>query len=212
MLKLSRNHFVDSGFMIHGEHLTVDLIQKVLVLKNMSETTIAHKLSQSHITVDGTARQKVKLAAQLFSNSVSSAMKFLGEKGLLDGQKWQLCSKLLKIINDWFDLFNIRVKEHDSRVFRKAFGLNLEKQSVILNQVSQLMEDIHVGNHRTKLPFQKGVLISNQSLIDLQEFLPNKYGLTYILTYCLNQDALSHVISACALHPPSINQCCNMYL
>jgi len=40
-------------------------------------------VSERHISLEGPTRINVKLAAQVFSNTVAKAIAFLGEKGLL---------------------------------------------------------------------------------------------------------------------------------
>lgn len=193
LLKLARNHLVDKGFIVNGVHIDVNPIQELLTLQ--TEVTVAHRLSSAHICVTGTARQKVKLAAQLFSNSVSMALKYLGDNGLLKSSNWEECSSLLKLFNDWFDLFNVRAKQIDSRDTKKAFGCSIHKQREIIESMSNLIESMHVQGHKSLLPFQKGIILSNNSLLGFYEFLTSKFNMKYILTYRLNQDVLENFFS-----------------
>lgn len=135
--KLARNHFIDKGFVINDVHINVNPIQELLTLK--TEVTVAHKPSAAHIYVTGTARQKVRLAAQLFSNSVACALRFLGDNGLLKSPNWKECSDLVSTFNTWFDVFNLRVKQEDSRDTKKAFGPSMEKQKHVLTSMSNII-------------------------------------------------------------------------
>lgn len=65
LLKLLRNHFIDSGFHINGHFITSATLEKLLQI-NSADLKIAFKLSRNHLDVQGTQRQNVKLATQIF--------------------------------------------------------------------------------------------------------------------------------------------------
>nr|CAI5852583.1 unnamed protein product [Callosobruchus analis] len=58
-------------------------VQKLIVLLNMStsELTLAHKLTEQHLHLNGSMRQRVRPAALLLSNTIAKAMKYCGENG-----------------------------------------------------------------------------------------------------------------------------------
>ena len=49
---------------------------------------------------------------------------------------------------------------------------------------------MRVRNKASLLPFQNGILVSTNALSLLYEELKNTYGISYLLTYRLNQDVL----------------------
>jgi len=51
-------------------------------------------ISNMHISLEGPTRMNVKLAAQVFSNTVAKAITFLGEKGLLKTNNWKDVSNI----------------------------------------------------------------------------------------------------------------------
>lgn len=51
---------------------------------------------------------------------------------------------------------NSRVPRQDTRDRLHAYGLALEKQNIILNNMSQMMSEIRVIGKKSMLPFQKG--------------------------------------------------------
>lgn len=72
MLKIIRNHYVDSGFIIDDKEINKTVIEDVLSCTNEnSDLSIAFKISMDHLIVKDARRQKVKLAAKLFSYTVS---------------------------------------------------------------------------------------------------------------------------------------------
>lgn len=193
LLKLIRNHFIDTGFKYKDKLMNKFFIERLLHVSN-SELTIAHKISQYHLDVKGTERQKVRPAAQLFSNTVSKAIAFCGAKKIITENGWQETAELVKLINDWFDLFNSRCK-YGSHVGLHAFGVEIENQISLLKSVSELISSIKVGRHQKLIPFQKGILLSNESLIQMYNYLHEVYNVEYILTNRLNQDVLENFFS-----------------
>lgn len=57
------------------------------------------------------------------------------------------------------------------------------------------VKETRIGKHKTLLPFQKGIIVSNTSLQQLLSYLQEQYDtfdfpITYLITYRLNQDLL----------------------
>lgn len=75
---------------------------------------------------------------------------------------------------------------------KKAFGLSLNLQTSILDKMTLNMTNLRVKGKTGLLPFQRGVLITNNSLKLLFEDLKIRYNIKYILTYRLNQDVLEN--------------------
>lgn len=190
LLKLARNHFVDHGFHINGKSIDKSSLEMLLTASN-TELTIAHKLTRYHLDLKGSERQRVLPAAQLFSNTVSKAIEYRGEKDYYkdEGNDWKKCSEIIKLFNDWFDLFNAKSK-YGCHSGCNAFGVDKENQIALLNNITPVVSATTVGKHKALIPFQKGILLSNSSLIQMYEYMASKYDMEYILTYRLNQDVL----------------------
>lgn len=194
LLKLARNHFVDKGFIVCGnEHINKTCLEEVLK-KQEADLKIAFKLSNEHLYVTNRNKQNVKLAAQLFSNSNASALKYYGEKGLLTSNNWKDTSEVLKLFNDWFDILNSSVP-YSPHQEKTAFGININVQSKVLDEMNIFIEDMLVYGHKKILPFQDGIIISNKSLLGLFHYLKNTYNIEYLLTAKLNQDVLENFFS-----------------
>lgn len=71
LIKLIRNNFVDYGFVINGKEINVQIIDKLLEFTGTSEVSIAHKITNATVHVQGAQRQKVKYATKLFSKTIS---------------------------------------------------------------------------------------------------------------------------------------------
>lgn len=196
MIKLLRNHFLDTGFVLNDKFITskpiVDLLQNTQNL----DLNIAHKINTDFLTVKGAQRQKVKLATKLFSHTVSKAISRLGILGIFKTENnWLECSELLKVTNDWFDVFNSKVPQSDSRARVKAYGLALPDQNEILDKMEETMYNLKKVGSNTLLPFQRGIIISIRSLKQLFIDMKEDFNIKYLLTYHLNQDPLEGLFS-----------------
>lgn len=61
--------------------------------------------------------------------------------------------------------------------------------------MSQMKSDILVVGRKSLLPFQKGILISNGSLLGLYNHISERFSMTHVLSYRLNQDVLEKIFS-----------------
>ncbi|CAD7085347.1 unnamed protein product [Hermetia illucens] len=194
LIKLLRNHFIDQGFELQGNTITKDLVQKLLCLTS-EELSITHKISAGNLNLRGAERQKVKLATKLFSYTVSMALSRAGTLGFLEDEPWMQGSEFFKLVNDWFDVLNVRVPSADYRERTKAFGLAIDRQIKILTDMTQTMRKLRVRGKTLLLPFQKGIIQTNNALVQLFDQLQQNCGTKYILTHRLNQDVLENFFS-----------------
>lgn len=178
LLKLIRNHFVDEGFIINGKEINKCLVEAVLDVTSVSELRITHKMTKEKLNVTGAQRQRVKFASKLFSHTISKAIDRCGTLGHLSpDMNWsecadffkQVCSTtkifisclfypylLLLQVNDWFDVFNVNMAAPDARNRNKAYGLSIEEQNQIIDDMSTTIFDLRVKGRKHLLPFQTG--------------------------------------------------------
>lgn len=99
LLKLIRNNFVDYGFMIDGKVINKSVIEELLGKTNeKSELSIAYKISTENLMVKNAGRQKVKLAAKLFSHTVAQAIKRATILGELESVNALECSEFFELV------------------------------------------------------------------------------------------------------------------
>ncbi len=155
----------------------------------------------------GTERQRVKFAVQLLSGTVAKALTFLGNHGDIKSKNWSPTADFIQLINDWFDIFNLSIKI-DSAGKRHAFQ-KYDKQLETISKITKTIKCLRVSGKF--LRFQKGILISCQSLETLYSSLHERFGMSYIMTRRLNQDILEHFFSVirqmgrCHDHPTSLS-------
>ncbi|KAI8122775.1 Transposable element P transposase [Lucilia cuprina] len=91
LIKLLRNHFIDSGFIINNKEVKKDVILNLLSLQ-FNDLKITHKISAHNLNVVGVERQKVKLATKLFSHTVAQSITRAASLGHLQDQNWSECT------------------------------------------------------------------------------------------------------------------------
>jgi len=96
------------------------------------------------------------------------------------------------LVNDWFDLLNsINLYGNNTT----AYGEDIKKQNETLDKMDNFIKEMRVHGKRSLMQFQKGILLTNQSLRNLYQDMKENFGLTYILTRRLNQDVLENLFS-----------------
>lgn len=194
LIKLIRNNLLDSGFTLDGKgerNVTSSSINEI-IMRSVRDLKTTFKLSEKHIEVEGARRMNVRLAAQLLSETTATTLNFFGEQGLLKSKDWETTSSFILLADKWFDLFNSRVPLDREKSSRHGYGKNLEKQNETLTQMIQTIQKMRVRGKNFLYQFQKGIIMSSKSLNKLYEMLNEKYNVTYLLTYRLNQDCLEH--------------------
>lgn len=193
MIKLIRNNFLDSGFYLHDGSFISDSCIREMMTASKTEYGLAYKLNEMHVNVWGQQRQRVKYAVQLLSKTCSSSLKYLGERGLLKSRYWKETAAFISLVDEWFDVLNSSHK-FGAKQSLNAFGINLDDQSSVLHRMIDVMTSMRVKNPLSKglYKFQKGVILSSQSLLGLYKMLQESFNLEYILTRNLNQDSLEH--------------------
>lgn len=197
-LKLIRNWLIDTGFNLNDTKISIKPLETLLKLDN-NEIKMCQKLTKDHLECTGPQRQNVKKAAEILSNSVSRAIEYLLKTKVLslteeEEYEYQETGAFIKIVNDWFDIFNSGKKDYLIPT-KCAFGTNLTEQIAALDQMYTAINDMSCIGKSCNQVFQKAILISIKSLKDLFFDLKYKFDIEYILTQKLNQDCLENFFS-----------------
>ena len=173
MLKLCRNHVLDDGITIDQDTKITKQDFENILLKDNGELKICYKIKvETHLDCIGSARQRVRPAAQLLSHSTATAMKCL----FPDKEKQ---ANWVQTVNDWFDVCNSRLRL-DKKKLSCAFGIHYEEQEAALIKMYKATEKMRVGKHKNIIPFQRGILVGIQSLLQMFQTLKNQYSAEYI--------------------------------
>ena len=205
MLKLLRNHCFDNGFEIPASdgkrimdgppvQLNKDHFQE-LVEKN--EIKVAFKLTQFHIDVQSSERQRVRPAAQTFSHSVACAMIYGKSPHDPDYHNALTRSYFIQVVNDWFDVMNSRFVGDFRNKLKVPLGYNEDctrEQLDALGKMEEVLKKlkVHSTGHQDWI---KGILANIHSTIALYRDLVINGPFKYVITSRVNQDALENVFS-----------------
>jgi len=190
LLKLLRNHTVDSGvYFPNGQKLEKSLFQDLL-RKQKTEFCLTPKLTHKHIYLRGKQRQNVGTAFQLFDTTVSKAIRLL-----IPGNVTQ--SNFIELVSDYSQLANVRTSKPNADPTKSAYGMNLKEQDEVINAMFHTFQSITIGprKRRTYAPFQKGMLMHITSMRQLYLDLNKEHGVEYIIPSRLNQDHLENLFS-----------------
>lgn len=186
MLKLLRNHLIDEGFQLcDGKTVKTDVFEKIISSQS-NDLKYAHKVTPNHLLVKGPERQNVRMAAELLSGTMASAIGYL-----LENQEH--AQHFVQTINDGFDVLNSRCP-NDVNPIKCAYGINFEEQEAALEKLQNLCSSMRAIGKKGLLPFQKGFLISIQSARGLFQDLKTE-GYTYLMTSRCNQDVIESYFS-----------------
>lgn len=186
LLKLLRNHLLDEGYELSdGKLVKKDVLEKV-VSSESNDLKFVHKVTPNHFLLKGTERQNVRKAAELLSGTMASAIGYLCEN-----QEHVKC--FLQTVNDGFDVLNSRTPMHPNKL-KSGYGMFQNEQNEALTKLYDLCSSMRVAGKKNLLPFQKGFLISINSIKGLYSDLKNE-GYLYLMTSRCNQDVLEGYFS-----------------
>lgn len=122
--------------------------------------------------------------------NTSKSLLWAGDRKLLGDISYKPLSILIELINEWFDIHNSKA-QYGVHQGVNAYGTNLDKQSNVLNSMSEVFKELRVRTHTF---FQKGLLLSIASLKSILPYLLNKYNnkfkIEYLITRRFNQDII----------------------
>ncbi|SPP90144.1 blast:Transposable element P transposase [Drosophila guanche] len=195
LIKLVRDQYVDSGLIINGKRLTKSTVQQTISHCAKPDVSMSFNITDNHLNIGPLAKQNIKLATQLFSNTTGSFIRRCNALGY-NVQNASETADLFKIINDWFAVFNSKSSTSNSIEPTQPYGKQIEIQRGILAKMSEIMSSEILGVGAHSLPFQKGILVNNASLEGLYCYLSEKYEMQYIFTSRLSQDIVENFFIA----------------
>ena len=189
LLKSARNFLEKCDVVIpeYDEPAKWSHLQQFHELEVKRSYKFAPRVGENHIyNLRFGNRMKVKLAAQVLSNSVSSAMDYLVTTGDLDSGA-VATSTYLKKFNDLFDCLNSSLSSDDV-FYRRPLKCGSDT-SEFLKSSYKWLEGLEKLNRGRKPKFISGWMSSIKSVLGISEYL-NSNGFKYLATRRLCQDPL----------------------
>lgn len=148
------------------------------------------KLTSKHITCKGPDRQSVPLATQLLSHTVATSLR----RYQSNDPNAQKLADLIDLINNWMDVMNSR-NLNEPLPLKKPIGEDFLVQFNVLDEMARRISAIKCVDRNTLMPFQKGIIISISSTKELFKDMTENFGIEFMMTKKLNQDALENFFS-----------------
>lgn len=125
LLKLLRNWFIDGGFLLpDGTDLNQSWIRKLL--QSNTEISPLFKVSIHHLEVQGSERQNVRKASELFSRTVAKSL----TRHFPNNVEVSKLANFIELVNNWFDIMNSY--SINGKGYKMPYGIELCKQDEIL--------------------------------------------------------------------------------
>lgn len=203
LIKSIRNNLMNENISFEtecGQNLIASW-QDIQLLFNIDSKSTTYratpKLTYKHIHPNNFQKMRVKLATQIFSRSVSNAMKAAIISGELNTSTAQGTTIFIQLINDLFDSFNSKVLNDPNplkcaiSVFNNNVLSNIEKCVTSAKTFKVYKKD---GQVKQNIYCFKGIVLTMKATIMLWNDLKfeNK---KYLLTNRLQQDPIENLFS-----------------
>lgn len=193
LLKSTRNNFLTYNFKIGDSYTDIKYLQEFYAKDKSKSYRLAPKLTDDHLHPSSFKKMKVKLAAQLFSNTVVTALSTYIDLGVIS-QTAETTVDFIAKMDKLFDVFN-----SNKLVTPKKYNLPFngsDHQINFLADMSNLFLQMRVENKERKdvtstLKFINGWRISISALLQIWELLQSQ-GISKIFTRRFNQDCLEN--------------------
>ncbi|KAK7603325.1 hypothetical protein V9T40_003324 [Parthenolecanium corni] len=168
VLKLIRNWLLDKGLILNDCLVINRKPFQTLIDAAQTEVNACYKLQDRHLTRRKSERQNVRLAAELLSHTVATAIAHYNVCG--DAEKSEKVASFIELINNFFDLFNVRTW-NQSTPYKSPYGcdLYLQKQNELVKETKEVFFNLRsVGKPGLQI-FQKVIIRATEALPKLYE-------------------------------------------
>lgn len=158
--------------------------------KHCGERRVCLKITYNHVNLSKMLKMRVKLATQIFSNSVAKGIMFYAQKGAPRLTNAEPTVQFTVFLNDLFDALNRRFPAEGLKLGCKDFSV-LEAASVWLDSwetevvKGEISKDVFLTQSTAE-----GLRVTIKSVRELSVYLLKECGYKYVLTAKMNQDPL----------------------
>nr|XP_049698995.1 uncharacterized protein LOC126055152 isoform X1 [Helicoverpa armigera] len=190
LIKSLRNNLMVNDFYFQGSVAKYEHILQFYESEKNKSFRLAPKLSETHIKPSNFEKKQVHYATELLSHTVATAISCYIDFQAISGAA-QDTVKLIKIINDLFDILNSSTV-HSTCEYKQAFCGSLT-QRTFMNEMLEFFKSLKLINSTTgrdvtsTAKFIRGYQITITSILLLFDDLTAE-GYNNLLTRRLNQD------------------------
>ncbi|XP_047034960.1 uncharacterized protein LOC124640998 isoform X2 [Helicoverpa zea] len=229
LLKGVRNNLLEKNaqFTQNGETKKAkwEHIEMLLELdEGDDEIRLVNKLTEKHVIKNKIPKMKVKYAAQVFSQRVSSALRFSSKHNILptEGQE---TAEFLLIFDKLFDSFNGHSYEGSPKKYKQCLT-NYSPHFQLWNEMLPILESIKFESVVRKnnsvlikhesVPSVKNWIHNIHTFKEMWQYLNKSFKINNVITRNFNQDPLENFFSSIRSNGvrnvnPNCNQFTNAY-
>lgn len=194
-IKLVRNTIGEKRIMMDADNQLIswEHVERLLELQENEGLHLGNKLKKDHVYYIR-QKMKVRLATQLFSNSVADALQYCLDNCIPGFEDCRETIQFFRIFNNLFDIFNSRNMR--AKGWKKALtSFNIEETQIFFEAATsyiqnlKLMDGTYVVNSNRKTGFN-GFLVCIKSVLKIYFDIVEHNSLQYLCTYKMSQDHL----------------------
>lgn len=208
LIKSVRNNLIEKSLWFNGSEVSWNDIRELYNLEKDKGTRAALKLSSKHIHPNSFEKMNCRLAMQIFSNSVSSAIRTAVQIGELKSETAPNTATFLKTMNDLLDNLNSRTL-HDANPNRRSLSIfNSHVEDRLENMLAEIKEWFfidHTDRSLKTVPCLLGLQQTVSAVLQLWDDLREEKVADFLLTSRLNSDPIENFFSVIRMHGGTYN-------
>lgn len=159
------------------------------------ELKLAPSLQDHHFALNSFQKMRVGNAGALMNVGVYTGLSFLSEgDGEREGNKqMSTTSWYVRLVRKWFDIMSSRSQQ---LAFSPKFVEKYEETKQFLRDCIEVFQSLKIGKTSTWKPIQKGLILATTSMLEIQEYLINRYEFKYVLASRFSQDCIENLFSS----------------
>ena len=197
LMKNLRNNLLKYDITVNGDTVSFKFIQQMYHLEKQSSLRLCPKLTDDHFYLKPFKKMRVKLATQVLSHSVSTAIRTYVHFDKLDKSALPTAD-FVEHIDKLFDIMNSRFNANHK--WRKSLTEKSQDQLAVLNEAPNWLASWTFGGDKEmKLPFHEGLILTVRSIHLAALYLLTQKHFKYVLTSRFNQDIVENWFSCIRL-------------
>lgn len=193
LLKCVRNTFIKRDIIVEGQRTSWNDILEFFHLdrKSISDCRAAPKLTERHINPTDFQKMNVKLAAQVFSSSVSRGMKAANHLKLLNNESSLNTANFLGRINDITDCMNSKNLDDKNPMKRPLSTTNHNAVQCLKDAIPFVRS--WTTSQGTNPPCFEGLIQTFRGTLQLFEEISSSNQNRFLMTARINQDPIENL-------------------
>lgn len=174
-------------------------------IQENSDLKLVPKLKVDDLAPNTFEKMKVNKARHFLSHEVSAGLKTLA--AITQNDDLNTTAAFVDVVCKWFSIVTARSPQ---LALGKSPGNSFSQEKfeetiTFLKEVSEIFENIKVGNSGAFKPIQRGIMITTKTVIELSTYLIEECGYQYVLGGRLTSDCIENIFSCIRAKQPIPN-------